>query len=112
MPEDDDAPPLRCVRGNRFEFFGFDVLPDAALRPWLLEVNGQPHLGASGRGGGKVFEAEHEAKGRSIAGALSVAMTAAAGVCSEAELDALAASGGFERLVEEPGVGEQWWGDD
>jgi hypothetical protein len=27
-----------------FEVFGFDVLIDAELRPWLLEVNGSPAM--------------------------------------------------------------------
>ncbi|KAG5189003.1 tubulin-tyrosine ligase/Tubulin polyglutamylase, partial [Tribonema minus] len=29
---------------NAFELFGFDVLVDAALRPWLLEVNASPQM--------------------------------------------------------------------
>jgi D-alanine-D-alanine ligase-like ATP-grasp enzyme len=31
-------------RANSFELFGFDVLIDQQLRPWLLEVNASPSM--------------------------------------------------------------------
>jgi hypothetical protein len=114
---------------GHFELFGFDVLVDAALRPWLLEANGTPHMGSTGRGmnghgAGLVSEAEHTAKGAAIAATLTTAMTIrrnmSGGVVKNQEtrnteastnfdMDPVALSCGFQRLVRED-IGEKWWG--
>lgn len=31
-------------KGNNFEIFGLDIMVDADLRPWLIEVNTNPCL--------------------------------------------------------------------
>ena len=73
-------------------------------------MNGQPHLGStSKKGSGQVFLAEHEAKGTTIAAALTVAMAAAEGVHGIQSLDELARDGGFDLLFAgESRIAEHW----
>ena len=58
-----------------------------------------------------MFAAEHEAKAKTIAGVLSVAMHRwhSQAPSHEHQLDSMAAAMGLQLLVAEPEVGSQWW---
>ena len=59
---------VHCVipqQPNAFELLGYDVIFDAALRPWLLEVNSSPSLEAD-------HPLDEEIKGRMLRDALAI----------------------------------------
>lgn len=38
---------MASEKDNSFELYGFDVLLDSKLTPWLIEVNGSPSMTAN-----------------------------------------------------------------
>jgi len=38
---------MASERDNSFELYGFDILLDSKLAPWLIEVNGSPSMTAN-----------------------------------------------------------------
>jgi glutathione synthase/RimK-type ligase-like ATP-grasp enzyme len=38
---------MQSERNNSFELYGFDILLDSHLEPWLIEVNGSPSMTAN-----------------------------------------------------------------
>ena len=37
-------PGTKQTKDNCYELFGFDILIDNKLKPWLIEINGPPQL--------------------------------------------------------------------
>jgi tubulin polyglutamylase TTLL5 len=78
-----------------FELLGFDVMLDAAHRPWLLECNISPALGVRGRTGSPDQGAQRRGKGPMVADMLSVVGTDADAFHDGAQPHP---AGGFELL--------------
>lgn len=38
---------MASEKDNSFELYGFDILLDSKLNPWLIEVNGSPSMTAT-----------------------------------------------------------------
>jgi tubulin polyglutamylase TTLL2 len=38
------SPHAQQTTNNCYEFYGFDIMLDSSLKPWLIEVNGPPQL--------------------------------------------------------------------
>jgi hypothetical protein len=95
-----------------------------------VQVNSQPDLGATSKNGGSVYPAEHEAKARTIAAVLTVAMQntlerrsgVTGGMCRARdgekvqdgldqlrEIKDMARELGLERVEFEEDVGREWW---
>lgn len=61
------ANPIGC-----FELLGFDVMLDAALKPWIIECNMSPALGNRGRDGSEYAATHHRVKEPLIADMLAM----------------------------------------
>ena len=99
-----------------------------------VQVNSQPDLGATSKNGGSVYPAEHEAKARTIAAVLTVAMQNTLerrsgsvvgrmccarngcngekgqdGLDQLTQIEDMARELGLERVEFEDDVGREWW---
>eukprot|EP00932_Pfiesteria_piscicida_P017551 SRR837773.4429.p2 GENE.SRR837773.4429~~SRR837773.4429.p2 ORF type:complete len:649 (+),score=295.50 SRR837773.4429:74-1948(+) len=77
-----------CHRHSCFELYGFDVLVDSAMKPWLLEVNICPSLSSGS-------PLDKRIKTKLVADTLTlVGLRPAAAMCADRELARRAASAG------------------